>query len=251
MPPALSPVQRTARPRNRLLAALPDDEFDRLRPHLRTMAPAPRDRLQRTHEPVRYVYFPNGGLYSVMTVLAGGTSVEAFAVGREGLIGLEAFLGPDAHALGDAVFQIPDAQATLERLEIGLFAREIERHGGLRQAVGTYARLLIADMVQSVACTAVHDLQQRACRWLLEAERRVGSSTFHVTQESLATLLGARRSTVTAIARDLQQRGLVHCGRGRITLLDHRGLESLACECYHTRRRAWDGWEAGRSPTEQ
>ena len=134
-PPAVArPTPTNGRPKNRLLAALPADVFERLRPHLETIPIRVKQVLQKQGEALRYVYFPNGGVISITTVLQDGTTVEAATVGDEGMIGIEAFLRDDAIAPGETLMQVPDTDG--ERLSVEDFRRELREHGALDDLIG-------------------------------------------------------------------------------------------------------------------
>jgi CRP-like cAMP-binding protein len=246
MLPPRAPASSSGRPlplRNQLLAQLPAEDLRRLVPFLEHVTVAPRQALQRTGDSVRYVYFPNSGVYSVLTILSSGEMIESCAVGDEGMIGVEAFIEAMPRALSDAVLQVSEPGATAERLPVVAFRRELERHGALHAKVCWYLGTVLAVLLQSTACHAAHSLPQRCCRWLLETEERARTSRFRVTQELLASILGARRPTVTLITRDLQTAGLLEYTRGEVTIVDRDGLEQRSCECY----RAVQRWRTGRA----
>jgi len=123
----MRPPPTDGRPKNRLLAALPADDFNRLRSHLKTVPLVLKQVLQKQGEPIRHVYFPNGGVVSITTVLSSGTQVEAATVGDEGMLGIEAFLSADAIAPGETLMQVPDTNA--EMLSVEDSPREIDAHG--------------------------------------------------------------------------------------------------------------------------
>jgi CRP-like cAMP-binding protein len=235
---ALRPQQGTPRPGNRLLAALPEQDFNRIAADLKEIAVEPRQVLQEAGEPIRYVYFPNGGLFSVTTVLPDGTMVEAAMVGDEGMFCVEAFFHDGAIAPGQALMQVPDTSAI--RLDVGIFRREVIRHGPLYDLVGRYAQVAVGQMMQSAACNALHPVQQRCARWLLMTHDRVRRNEFQLSHEFLAVMLGTRRPTVTVVARALQQAGLITYRYGRVTVRDRKGLEAAACPCYAVLRAQFD-----------
>src|SRR5438477_5021643 len=153
-PHAERPPASDGRPKNRLLAALPADDFNRLRMLLTTVPVRVKQVLQKNGEPIRAVYFLNGGVASITTALADGTMVEAATVGDEGMLGVEAFLSMDAVAPGETLIQVPDTSA--ERMSVEDFRWEIGRHGALHDLVGRYTQVVIAQMMQSTACNALH-----------------------------------------------------------------------------------------------
>jgi CRP-like cAMP-binding protein len=224
-PPALDP-----RPKNRLLASLPTEDFQRLAPHLETVP----IRLKQVHhkhgERLRAVYFPNGGVASITTMLLDGTTVEAATVGDEGMLGIEAFLSADAIATGETLIQVPDTSAEL--LSVEQFRHELARQGALHAVIGRYTQVHMAQMMQSAACNALHQVQQRCARWLLTTHDRMHRHDFRLSHEFLAIMLGVQRPTVSVVAANLQRAGLIKYTRGRVAILNREGLEAAACECY-------------------
>jgi len=222
-----------ARPANRILAALPDQDFRRLAPVLRPFTLTPKLVLHRPNEPISEVIFPDGGVVSVTTMMSDGSSVEVATVGAEGLVGINAFLG-GTMANGESMVQVPGATATA--IPVGVFQQEFDRAGALRDHVQRYGQGVIGLMMQSAACLALHALQPRCCRWLLMAHDRVGADQFQLSQEFLATMLGSTRPTVNAVAGALQKKGIIKYSYGRVTILDRPRLEAGACECYQAVR---------------
>lgn len=227
-----------ARPKNAILAALPSRDYRRLVPHLTTIPVCTKQVLHRQGERVQDVYFPNGGVWSVTTVLASGQMVEVATIGDEGFLGLEAFLAADAVSAGDTLMQVPDTDAV--KLSVAVFRREVATRGALHDAVGRYALTVMAQMMQSTACNALHQVQQRCARWLLTTHDRMHEQDFHLSHEFLAMMLGVKRPTVSVVAGTLQQAGLIRYTHGRVTVLDRQGLEAAACECYAVVRRHFD-----------
>lgn len=235
-PPRGSPAHvPESRHGNRLLAALPRAEYDRLRRDLRTIGIKPKQMIYAAGAPINDVYFPNDGVYCIVTALSDGSMVESATIGAEGMIGVEAFVRPDATAYGYTMVQV--AGTTAERLAIGAFREEVSRQGVLATLLGRYVETLVSQMMQSLACNARHSLEQRCCRWLLATEDRVGRPEFQLSHEFLAMMLGNRRQSVSAVAGELQGSGLIRYRHGRVTVLDRAGLESRACECYRVSRK--------------
>ena len=218
------------RPLNRLLASLPDPDFARLSPDLLTIPSKLKQVFHQTGEPVRHVYFPNGGVISVTAALKTGAMVEVATVGDEGMVGLEAFFGTDALAQGDTMMQVPDT--SVEMLPVEAFTREIATRGALHDVMGRYAQLIVAQMMRSTACNALHHVQERCCRWLLMTHDRVHRDDFQLSHEFLGMMLGVRRQTVTVVAGTLQKAGLISYSHGHIHVIDRAALEAAACECY-------------------
>jgi CRP-like cAMP-binding protein len=234
--PSVRTSSRLVRPRNRILASLPAAELTRLMPHLETVALARKQVLLKRGEPITHVYFPDGGMCSVTAMMKNGEAVEVATVGDEGMLGISAFLGGSAMP-GETMVQVPStdpSRMTAGRLRVSAFRHELERRGVLYDRVNRYAQGMIALLMQSTACMALHPVPQRCCRWLLMTHDRIRSNEFHLSQEFLAMMLGATRPTVTLVARSLQQQGLIRYTHAKMTILDRRGLEAASCECYAT-----------------
>ena len=222
--------------RNRLLAALPPEDATRLLPHLTETSLEHNRTLEAADRPATHVYFPWGGVCSVTTVMRDGRMVEVGTVGNEGMVGMSVYFGG---MLLDVltVVQIPGPGAYAMRA--GVFTAEMERRGPLFDLIRRYSQALIALIMQSVACNGLHSVDQRCARWLLMSHDRAGPS-FLLTQEHLAAMLGVRRPSVSDVARRLQSQGLLRYSRGRITILNRKGLEKLSCECYPVVRATFD-----------
>jgi CRP-like cAMP-binding protein len=232
--PVVRPPPSNGRPKNRLLAALPAKDFRRLQPYLKTVPIGVKQVLHNPGEPLRAVYFLNGGVASIVTTLSDGTMVEATTVGDEGMLGIEAFLSDDAVAPGKTLMQVPDTDA--EMLSVEDFRREIAARGALHDLMGRYTQVIIAQLMQLTACHATHQVKQRCARWLLMAHDRMRERDFHLSHEVLAVMLGARRPTVSKVAAALQEAGLIRYTHGRITVRNRKRLEAASCECYSITR---------------
>jgi CRP-like cAMP-binding protein len=214
--------------RNRLLALLPPADFSLLAPHLKEV---PIERGAVLHEPgdqILHVYFPHSGMISVVAVMRDGDAVETATVGREGAIAASAGLGARI-ASARAIVQLPGMASRISTLRFG---EAVDQSLGLRDLVVQYNEVLLAQVQQSVACNALHDVEARLCRWLLQTRDRMDSDTLPLTQEFLAQMLGVRRTTVTLVARILQSAGMIRYRRGQIEICDRIALEEGACECY-------------------
>ena len=222
---------RRTRPRNRLLSRLPDEDFERLAPHLRTLAMTNKLVLQRPNELIHEIFFPESGVVSVTTMMRDGSAVEVATVGSEGLVGINAFLG-GAIANTESMVQVPGGTAVA--LPVAVFRHEVEQAGPFRDRVQRYSQGLMGLMVQSARCLALHSVEARCCRWLLMAHDRAGCKAFQLSQEFLAMMLGSSRQTVSVVASALQKQGIISYAYGRVNVLDRGRLEQGACECYRT-----------------
>ena len=237
---APSLIRRAAsdeRPNNRLLAGLPSADFRRILPDLQTIPMIARQVLLKRGEPIRHVFFPNGGICSITAMMKNGSAVEMATVGAEGVVGIGAFFGSDAMS-GETMVQVPDT--SMERMTIKRFDSEMKLRGAMYDRVSRQAQGTLAMMMQSTACVAFHSLQQRCCRWLLMTHDRVKNDQFTLSHESLAMMLAASRPTVSIVAGMLQQEGFIRYSRARMTILNRARLEAASCECYATIRSEFD-----------
>jgi len=218
---------------NQLLAALSASDYGLLRPHLKEIRLERGDVLQDHSERIQYVYFPLSGIVSLLVVMRDGKAVEIAALGRDGVLGAHYGFGIQ-QAESRAVVQIPGSAARIAAPQFQKAVRESER---MRDLIVRYRELRLAQIQQSAACNAVHEAEARLSRWLLHVSDITGSGVMPLTQEFLSQMLGVRRTTVTAIARELQQTGIIRYTRGRIELSDREKLKKFACECYEVLRR--------------
>jgi CRP-like cAMP-binding protein len=214
---------------NRLLAALPDDDYARILQDLRMIRVETGQTLQGHGAPITDVYFPNGGVYSVTNEMRDGELVEVATVGCEGMLGVSVFLG-DSMGTGKTLQQVPDGP--LPAMPAHRFAEETAAVGPFRDIVARYAQANLLQIMQCTACNALHDVEQRCCRWLLQTHDRIGADEFLLKHEFLAIMLGVQRPTVTVVIGTLQEAGLISSKYGRIRVLDRAGLERASCECY-------------------
>lgn len=225
--PALSVVPRPPRV-NRILAALPPEEAEVLRPHLEEVPLAYRQELHHPGGRIEHVYFCHIGVVSLLSLMKDGVAVEIATVGPEGMVGMPVFLG-DERMPTKAFAQVPGQGA---RMEADAFRRVIGRCPTLNRLLLRYALALMGQIAQNSACNRTHSVEERCARWLLLTQDRVHSPSFPLTQEFLAQMLGVRRPTVSIAAGMLSKAGLISYLRGHITVLDRPGLEAASCECY-------------------
>jgi CRP-like cAMP-binding protein len=214
---------------NRLLASLKPAERAMLEPSMATVILNRGDVLFDVGEDVTHTYFPGPGVVASLVInMADGRAVEAATIGREGAVGGIVSAGHKP-AFGRAVVQIG---GTALKMETAALESCKERSAAIRDLFSRYADTLLAQTMQSVACNALHALDARLCRWLLTTHDRVDSDEISLTQEYLAEMLGVQRTTVSGVARHLQERGLISYTRGRVVILDRAAIEACACECY-------------------
>jgi CRP-like cAMP-binding protein len=215
---------------NKLLASLPRDEFEALKPHLTAVSLVQGDVIYEAGVEVDYVYFPHCGMFSMLAVMRDGKAIETATVGREGVIGAMAGLGL-YKSLVRVTVQLP-LQAS--KVAAAPFRRAVIASDALRDVCVRYNEVMLTQARITAACNALHQVEERLCRWLLQSADRAASDTIALTQELLAEMLGVRRTSVTDVARKLQDKGVITYSRGVITILDREALKRLSCECYET-----------------
>jgi CRP-like cAMP-binding protein len=215
---------------NRLLAALPRKDYEKLLPLLAPVELAFEEVLYESHAPIRHVYFPDNCLVSMLTTVDSGRAAEVGLIGSEGMVGVPVALGIAASPFRAVV----QGGGTGMRMKIADFRRALSGSTALRQQLFVFTHLLMIQIAQTAACNRFHMTTQRMARWLLMTRDRVGSSEFRITQEFLALMLGVRRVGVSVAARSLRERNLIGYHHGTVTILDNRGLIAAACGCYKT-----------------
>ena len=213
---------------NSLLAALPGKNYQRLLSGLELVTLNFGDVLYEAGQKIRHVYFPGNSLVSLLTLVNGRMALEVGMVGREGMVGIPLALGSDV----SPVRALVQGAGTAMRMTSARFSKEIRESPQLQHGVYGYANALMAQVSQTAACNRFHVVEARLARWLLMTRDRMRSKDFRLTQEFLSHMLGVRRVGVTNAARALQDRKLIDYSRGKISILDDKGLEAAACECY-------------------
>jgi CRP-like cAMP-binding protein len=213
---------------NRILSSLPDEDYQRILPDLKVVPLKYRLSLHEPGDKMPYVYFPNTGVISMLTVMENGSAVEISTIGNEGMADLFVFLGLE-ESDSRLLIQVP---GTAMRMDSDRFREHVERIPALRRLVGYYAIALFALVAQSAACNRMHPLAARCARWLLMTHDRVDAAEFPMTHEFLSEMLGVRRPSVSIAAEALQSAGLIKYHRGKVTILDRAALEGASCECY-------------------
>lgn len=213
---------------NRLLAALPREEFARVLPHLESVHLEKGEIVYVTGDRILHAYFPVQGLLSLLSTTEGGATVEVAMVGNEGIAGLPAILRKGMIPYEVTVQITTDAY----RIRAEALQEEFDKGEALQKVVLRYLNILIAQISQSSICNRFHTLEQALSRWLLIAQDRVSSNTLNLTQETISHALGVPRTAVTTAAGALQRAGLIRYSRGKIIILDRARLEANSCECY-------------------
>ena len=221
---------------NWLLAAIPEQEYARLLPHLE-LVPLPLGTvLYESGSELRHVYFPTTAIVSLLYVMVDGASAEIAVVGKEGILGVALFMGGETMP-NRAVVQ---SAGHAYRLKGQVLKQEFNRAEELQHLLLRYTQALLTQMAQTAVCNRHHSLDQQLCRWLLLSLERLSSNELIMTQELIANMLGVRREGVTEAAGNLQKAGLISYQRGHITVLDLVGLETRACECYSVVKKEFD-----------
>jgi len=215
---------------NKLLASLPRDDFDRLLPHLSTVSLQQGVVLFEAGDEVDQIYFPHYGMLSLLAVLRDGKAIETATVGREGVVGAMAGLGL-YKSLVRVVVQMPMA---CSRIAATHFRTTTAASDPVRNLCIRYNEVLLSQARVTAACNALHPIEARFCRWLLQSADRSASETVALTQEFLAEMLGVRRTSVTEVASKVQNAGVITYSRGVIRILDRPTLMRMSCECYET-----------------
>jgi len=221
-------MPETTKPNNRLLAALPAKEYQRLLPKLKEIPLIYTKTIYESDDIISRVYFPESGIVSLLSAVGERSLLEVGIVGNEGFIGLPVFLGVKT-SNNRAIVQ--GAGVALE-MKTSDFLAECNNGGALSRLLQRFTHSLLTQISQSAACNRFHEIEARLARWLLMTADRMASNEFQITQEFLSNMLGVRREGVSKAAASIQQNKLISYSRGKISVLDRAGLESAACRCY-------------------
>ena len=210
---------------------------------LEELAPSVRERIVSRAEPVHltfgtilceadqpfeHVYFPMSAFVSLVSKVGDHPPLEMGLIGNEGMLGVTLILGVASAPLRGVV----QGEGEALRLSVSALQAELRHSPSLAKTLNGYLYVLMAQLMQTAGCTRFHEIDERLARWLLMTHDRAHANHFHLTHQFLADMLGVQRSAVTIAAGSLQERGLIHYTRGEITIVDRKGLESTACECY-------------------
>jgi CRP-like cAMP-binding protein len=212
---------------NRLLAALPREDYGRLAPHLEEVSFELSHVLFMPEDELSHVYFPTTSIVSLFTDLEDGGGMEVGMVGREGMVGVSVILG-------GSETKIATVQAAGDALKVraSVLREEFRRGGALQDALLRYTHALMTQISQSVVCNVRHPLPGRLARRLLMYHDRLGRDDFELTHEFMANMLGVRRPGVSEVAYELQRMGFISYRHGHVHITDRKGMEEFACECY-------------------
>lgn len=221
---------------NRILAALDQTEYRELLSQLEPVSLTQGQVIYEADTTISYVYFPVTAVFSMLTTMEDGNTVEVGPVGREGLAGIRIFLGAETtmdrvivHVAGDAL-----------RLRANVLKTQLSaRHNALSQKLTRYTRMLLTMTARSSACNKLHTLEQQLARWLLTMSDYVGNE-LRLTHELMALTLGVRRAGVTTAANNFRSFGVIDYRRSVIRVVDREGLQAIACECYQVIKEEYD-----------
>ena len=213
---------------NRILAALPKEQFIRLLPHLTTVRLERDEVIYITGDQIRYVYFPIRGFMSLLSTTETGSTVEVAMVGNEGIIGLPVILKNRMIPYEVTV----QTETVAFRMKAEDLQQEFDRGQALHELMLRYLNVLIAEISQSALCHRFHTVEEALGRWLLMAQHRLSTDNLNLTQEIISHALGVPRTGVTMAAGALQRAGLIRYSRGKIVIVDRDSLEANSCECF-------------------
>lgn len=213
---------------NGILHALTSKTLALLEPHLRKVRLPQGTVLHEVGDNISNVYFPLSGMVSMLAMLKSGEAIEAGIVGPEGFVG--GYLGARGwRPLGHAVMQM---SGEAMRINVRHFKKAYDASDELRIMINSYQAVIYFQAQQAAVCQALHPVEARMCRWLLQAQDANGGNVLNLTQEFLSHMLGVRRTSVSGSANKLQEEGLITYKRGVIRIVDRKALEKSACECY-------------------
>jgi CRP-like cAMP-binding protein len=221
---------------NRLLAALPQEEFQRLMPTLHQTSFRLGDVIYEFGGRLDYVYFPTTAIVSLLYTMENGSTAEMGLTGNDGVVGIALFMGGETMPNRAVVQSAGDAV----RMKAKVLQEEFKLGGQFQRLLLRYTQALITQISQTAVCNRLHSVEQQLCRWLLLSHDRLSTDELIMTQELIADMLGVRREGVTVAAGHLQDIGAISYVRGRIQILDRRKLEETACECYRVVKDEFD-----------
>lgn len=221
---------------NRLLAALPEEEYQRLVPHLEYVSLSLGEVIYESGERMRHSCFPTTSVISLLYTTEDGATAEMGLVGNDGVVGIVIFMGGETTP-NRAMVQVAGGAY---KMKAELLRDEFARGGAFQQLLLRYTQALITQISHTAVCNRLHSIEQRLCRWLLLIHDRVRSDELNLTQEIISHTLGVRREGVTVAAGHLQDKGLISYSRGHIVIRDREGLTACVCECYRVVKEEYD-----------
>jgi CRP-like cAMP-binding protein len=229
---------------NTLIESLPRVARDRLLALCEPVDLVAEEVLSRGDIPTRHVYFPTGSIVSLTTSMKDAPVLEVGMIGSEGMLGAQVALGIPGGTLHARVSKSGPAW----RIQASPFNRELVRSGALQRSLNRYLHVTMLHLIANVRCLHFHQIDQRLARWLLMTHDRTHTSSFSVTHELIAHLMGVRRVGISNAAGALQRRGIIHYVRGDLTILDREALELEACSCYAAERKVYARYLPPKTP---
>jgi CRP-like cAMP-binding protein len=223
-------------PANRLLAALPAKEYQRLLPELEAVNLKFAQIIYEPGDTIRHVYFPSNSIVSLLAAEDHHASLEVGMVGNEGMTGISVFMGVNT----SRTLALVQGAGSAFRMKAAVLRREAGHVGDFHRLLHRFTHSLLTQMSLSAACNRYHTLDARLARWLLMSQDRIGSDQFRLTQEFMSNMLGVRREGVNKVAGKLQRDKLISYSRGHIEILNRTGLEKSSCACYRIIREDSD-----------
>jgi CRP-like cAMP-binding protein len=221
---------------NLILASLPPDEQERLRPRLQPVELDHGQVLYDAGMSIEHVYFLDQGMISVVSIMRDGAMIEVGTIGNEGVAGSSVILG-----VGSLPYRhVTQVGGKARRMGTNALLEELRPDRTLTRLLSRYQAAFNTQVMQGMACNGLHSVVQRCCRWLLTTQDRIGSQELNITHEFLAQMLGVRRASVTEVLRPLQNNGLIRASRGKVVIIDAKRLADTSCECYGVIRSEYE-----------
>ena len=215
------------KPINRLLAALPEEEYLRLHPYLEPVQLPQHKILYSAGEEYQYAYFPSHSIISSVRIMENGSTIEIGVIGNEGMVGIPIVLNT-GYSNSTAIVQVGNGGY---RIAAEHLREELNRQGELQRLLMRYVQARIIQISQTAACNRFHTIEQRFSRWLLTVRDNIQKDEYQLTHEFISQMLGVRRTGVTEIAGKFQKAGIIQYKRGSINILSREKLEACTCEC--------------------
>ncbi len=213
---------------NHLLAALPADDYSRIKPHLESVSLRLGEVLYESGDRITHLYFPTTAIISMLYVMQNGGTAEIGIAGNNGLVGIALFMGGETTS-SRAIVQ---SAGMAIRINPPAMREEFRRGGMFQDLLLRYTQALMTQISQTAVCNRLHSVEQQRCRWLLINHDQLPADTLVMTHELIANMLGVRREGVAVAAGRLQEQGYIEYSRGTVHILDRKGLEAICCECY-------------------
>ena len=222
--------------KNRILNALSSADYQHLLPNLELVKLTRGQVLSHPDEKIKYVYFPESAMVSVIATTPDGQAAEVGVIGREGVVGVDVLMGVDSTS-NECLVQLPGGAL---RIKTEIIKKEFKQGGTFHDLSLRYIHALMMQISQTALCNRLHSIEQRLSRWLLMCHDRSTSDVLPLTQDFLAIMLGVNRPSLTLIAIALQDSGFIKYARGKLIILDRKGLEDFACDCYKVVKPEYD-----------